>query len=53
MARQQLAPKAALAHPRFAQQQDKAELSGHGPAQLILQRPQLLTPADQFRTPSP
>ena len=53
MARQQLAPEATLAHPGFAQQQDEAELSGPGPAQLVLQRPQLLTPPDQFRTQTP
>ena len=53
MARQQLAPKAALADARFAQQQDEAELSGHGAAQLILQRRELLTPADQLRTRTP
>jgi hypothetical protein len=49
MARQQLTAEAALAYARLAHQQHEAKLAAHSAAQLVLQRPQFVTPPNELR----
>ena len=50
VARQQLAPQAALAHPGVANQQNQAEVPIYRPAQLVLERLELFSAPDELES---